>query len=181
MRATPPHLALLALLCALAHACAHQNTTSTNAVPHIIKHISATPTPEPPTSCSSASQNTTPLTAEPRATLYIFVSDWCASCHRTLQTLESNQNDLIQRGVNIEQVVIGQGPSCFDAARVASEFPFAYRVAPSNVQEAWGVRSTPTLWLVTPQQEAVLYLEGMPPWKTFLDALDEALIFCPTP
>ncbi len=165
--------ALLVTLCALACACTHPSAPS--AVSHIIKHIPQTPAPQPPTQCAPAREGAIPLAGQPRATLYIFTSDWCAACHRALQTITSAQSDLVQRAVTIEQVVIGQGQSCFDAARVASDAPFAYSVAPTTVQDQWGVRSTPTIWLVTPQQEAVLYIEGLPPWDTFLNAIEDAL------
>lgn len=128
------------------------------------------PAPTPPALCADAARR--PSLEDPGATLYVFTSDWCAACDRLLARLEGLREDLGERRIAVHHLVTGEGDSCMAASRVARRASFAYGAASRRVEQAWRVRSTPTLWLVDADGTALLYVEGEPASGALIEAID---------
>ncbi|TXD36768.1 hypothetical protein FRC96_08565 [Lujinxingia vulgaris] len=162
----PPAVALLSLL---ATGCSGVETRSAL---YIIETLSVA-APEAPALCADAARH--PTTQSPRATLYVFTSDWCAACDRLLTRLDAQRADFAKARIAVIHLVTGQGTTCIDAARVGRRASVPYGAASRQVEANWGVRSTPTMWLVDCENIARLYVEGEPEEDALFGAMGESL------
>jgi|SRR5690554_6098586 len=162
-------LALHGLLSLVAWGC---SGTETRSEPYILKILSV-PAPDVPPICADASRP--PTTESPQATLYVFTSDWCAACDRLLAGLDAMHANFAKERIAVVHLVTGQGDACIDAARVGRRASFPYGAATRQVQAAWRVRSTPTIWLVDCENIARLYVEGEPQTSFVMEAIDRVV------
>lgn len=153
----------------MAAGCAGPGTRS---APYIIEALSVA-APEAPALCADRTRHA--LVASPRATLYVFTSDWCAACDRLLARLDAMRADVAKARIAVVHLVTGQGTTCLDAASVGRRAPFPYSPASRQVEANWGVRSTPTMWLVDCENIARLYVEGEPGEDALLGAIDDVV------
>ena len=153
----------------MAAGCAGPGTRS---APYIMEALSVA-APEAPALCADAARHQT--TDSPRATLYVFTSDWCAACDRLLPRLDAQRADFAKARIAVVHLVTGQGTTCLEAASVGRRASYPYSPASRQVEANWGVRSTPTMWLVDCENIARLYVEGEPGEDALLGAMVEAL------
>lgn len=148
------------------------SAAETRSAPYIMETLSVA-APDAPPLCADASRK--PTADSPRATLYVFTSDWCAACDRLLTRLDANHADFTKERIAVVHLVTGQGTTCLDAARVGRRASFPYSPASRQVEANWGVRSTPTMWLVDCKNIARLYVEGEPEEDALFRAMEEVV------